>query len=394
MHILLVADSDEKYGASQSMKQLADRLLKYDKDMQISVVLPLRNHSEEYYQRLGCPTYKILYEPFCQNILEQKWKRPLKFLVRGAEYLFGKYFGVSCLSRRLDMDSIDLIHSNSSREDFSAALALKYKKPLVWHIRELGEHCFSFRKDYISLMNQAATQFIAVSETVKERWIKKGLQEEKIVRIYNGVDSKVSRKETYETDRSHKMRLLMIGAVYEAKGQWQAVQACGLLTQEERKSIALDIIGGGSPMYMGRLKNMIEEYGLEDTVRLLGYRENAGGNIACYDCGLMCSKSEGFGKVTAEYMMAGLPVVASDIPTNTELVANGVNGWLYRQGDASDLKEKMVYLLNHRELLEEAGRRAGEYARSHFTAERNAELIYKEYVKIGKRGNSGSQWKK
>lgn len=34
------------------------------------------------------------------------------------------------------MDTIDIIHSNSLREDFSAELALKYNKPLIWHIRE------------------------------------------------------------------------------------------------------------------------------------------------------------------------------------------------------------------------------------------------------------------
>lgn len=237
MHILLVADSDDKYGASQSMKQLADRLLKYDENMEISVVLPLRNHSEEYYERLGCHTYKILYEPFYQNILGQKWKIPIKFVVRGFEYLFGRYLGTFCLSRKLDMDTVDIIHSNSSREDFSAALALKYKKPLIWHIRELGDNCFSFRRDYVRLMNMAASEFIAVSDTTKEHWIKKGLNKSKIVRIYNGVDSKVNIKSNYEKEGIDKVRLLMVGAVYEAKGQYQAIQACGLMAKEERKKL-------------------------------------------------------------------------------------------------------------------------------------------------------------
>lgn len=156
--------------------------------------------------------------------------------------------------------------------------------------------------------------------------------------------------------------------------------------ERRKKKITLDIIGGGTKTYIDKLNKMIKEYGLEDSVHFLGYKEHVGACIGSYDCGLMCSKSEGFGKVTIEYMMAGLPVVASDIGTNVELVKNYENGLLYQWGNSLDLKEKIMYLVNHKELLEKMGKTAREYAQSHFSAELNAELIHKEYLKMMQKG--------
>ena len=95
----------------------------------------------------------------------------------------------------------------------------------------------------------------------------------------------------------------------------------------------------------------------------------------------MCSRQEGFGRVTVEYMMAGLPVIASDIAANKELI-NSETGLLYHVGDIHSLKEKIVYLVNHRDLIEKMGRKAREYAQTSFSTEINTELVYNEYLKI------------
>ena len=276
MHILFISDSDDKYGASQSMKQLVEELLVYHKDIEISVILPLRSNLENYYYRMGCHVYKILYESFYQGIPEQRWKIPAKRLVRGIEYWIGRWTGLYCIRKKLDINTIDIIHSNSSREDFGAMLALKYKKQLIWHIREFGDidyECFSFRKKYIEFMNTAASEFIAVSEAVKIHWIKKGLEEKKIIRIHNGVSSEITIKENY-VNKFGKIKFIMLGSIRVTKGQYQIIQALGLLTEEEKKRITLDFIGGGSRSYIKELQKMVEKYGLRDKIRFLGYQKN------------------------------------------------------------------------------------------------------------------------
>ena len=91
---------------------------------------------------------------------------------------------------------------------------------------------------------------------------------------------------------------------------------------------------------------------------MLGYREDVCSLLHEYDCGVMCSRSEGFGRVTAEYMMAGLPVIASDTGANPELVNEGQTGLFYRWGDTSDLAKKIEMLADDALLCERMGLQA------------------------------------
>ena len=94
---------------------------------------------------------------------------------------------------------------------------------------------------------------------------------------------------------------------------------------------------------------------LEKNVRFLGYQKNFYEKLAGYDCGIMCSRSEGFGRVTVEYMMAGLPVLASDTGANAELIENGVTGLLYHFPDVENLKNELLYMLEHKKEVSDMG---------------------------------------
>ena len=98
--------------------------------------------------------------------------------------------------------------------------------------------------------------------------------------------------------------------------------------------------------------------------------------------GLTCSRSEGFGRVTAEYMHAGLAVIASDTGANPELVENGINGFLYRNGDVVDLSKRIAFFMDNREEIKRCGERGLEIARTKFTATKNADAIYDLYESI------------
>ena len=114
----------------------------------------------------------------------------------------------------------------------------------------------------------------------------------------------------------------------------------------------------------------------------MGYRSDFYPHIKEYDCGVMCSKSEGFGRVTAEYMMAGLPVIASDTGANPEIITDNVTGLLYRFGDDADLAEKITYLVNNVYKIEKLGKNAHMAAINKYTAEINAVNVLNEYRKI------------
>lgn len=162
-------------------------------------------------------------------------------------------------------------------------------------------------------MNQCASQFIAVSEVVKEHWINKGIQREKMTRVYNGVQQKeMNMESTSGVVRNKKQtRLVMVGNIIETKGQIWAIEAVKKLC-DENIQVSLDIIGDGSKSYEKKLEQKISQYGLGNLINFIGYQEDIPNKLTQYDIGLMCSKDEAFGRVTMEYMMSGLCVIAAN----------------------------------------------------------------------------------
>ena len=227
MHILFVADGDNKYGASHALYLLIKRLLELDDTIKISVILTRRSQMKAAYRDLGCDVYPVSYQPFWHGLPFQKWKLPIKYILYGSEYFYGRICGIRQLEKKLDVGQIDIIHSNSSREDIGAKLALKYSKPMIWHIREFGDldfNGYSYRRDYIWLMNTVATELLAVSDAVCNHWIGKGITAEKIKRIYDGVDERVQYA-TGHKSRDDAIRLIMMGAIIECKGHMQLLEA-------------------------------------------------------------------------------------------------------------------------------------------------------------------------
>jgi glycosyltransferase involved in cell wall biosynthesis len=86
----------------------------------------------------------------------------------------------------------------------------------------------------------------------------------------------------------------------------------------------------------------------------------------------MCSRSEGFGRVTIEGMLAGKPVIAARGGASPELVQDGSTGLLYAVGDPRDLALKIRGLCENREYAETLGRNAKCWVETVFTKERYA----------------------
>jgi L-malate glycosyltransferase len=59
-----------------------------------------------------------------------------------------------------------------------------------------------------------------------------------------------------------------------------------------------------------------------------------------------------------EALASGLPCLVSDIPGNREWVEEGVNGWLFRDGDVDDLAEKILNAIKNRKSFKKIGEAA------------------------------------
>lgn len=391
MHILFVTDGDAKYGTFQGLKQTVVGLRKYYPNIKISLIMQkgiLRRNKAMIRQRadlfrnLGINVYQIQYGAI--HIRENT--SIARKIIAYVKYYFGLLFGARIVGHKIEMNEIDLVHSNSNREDFGATIAERYHKPLVWHIREFEDldfHATYIRKNIIDYMNQSAQLLLCVSETLRKHWINKGIDANKAKAIYDGVDEFIIPKTDYAHVQNNNLRFVMLGAVDEAKGQHQLVEALGKISKEKLGLINVDIVGDFIfPQYADYLNNRIKELDLANVVHLLGYQENFREHLYEYDCGIMCSRAEAFGFVTLEYMSAGLPVIASDTGANPEIIIDGKVGFLYETENPFKLAEKIEIFLDSPELCEQMGHNAAEYVRERFPLRKYIDNIVHEYERL------------
>ncbi len=119
------------------------------------------------------------------------YKTPIKYAIALIRYLVGLRKSVRIAENAIDFDTVDVIHTNTPRFDLGIILARRHNIKHVIHLRENSFtffHCWSYRPNPIAYMNSGASAFIAVSESVAKRWVAKGLDENKIEVIYDGVD--------------------------------------------------------------------------------------------------------------------------------------------------------------------------------------------------------------
>ena len=316
---------------------------------------------------------------------ESTIKNKLKLLKRKVHYFLDRYKAASIIVKNVDMKSIDLIHTNSIRNDVGCILYKKYHKPHIMHIREFGEEDFScviHMPFYYRYLNRRCDLFLAVSDSVRQNKLKRGIKEGKIRTLYDGVDfSEFVVKENNRIERD-RLKLVFVGGICETKGQHIAIEALGLLPSDIRNKVTLDIVGWDDPVFLASLKERIQDLGLTEQIRFLGERKDVSKILANYNIGLNCSKSEGFGRITVEYMFSGLGVIASDCGANPELIADGVSGLLYNRENPHELADKIEQFYREPFLLEEYGRQAHVIAADKYTSEKNYDEIMKVYSEL------------
>lgn len=186
---------------------------------------------------------------------------------------------------------------------------------------------------------QGATRILAVSNAMYDGAIAMGVAPERVEILRLGVPE-FEWTTSEQVLNSGPTRFLFIGSLTARKGVDVLIQAFALAAACEEMS--LRIVGDGPLMI--RVRQLIDELDLNARVELTGLVPPAAlqDQFALSDALVLPSRSEGLGLVCVEAMMAGLPVLASDIPGPREVVDNGVTGMLVPAGDPAVLSGAMI----------------------------------------------------
>ncbi|HZD55703.1 MAG TPA: glycosyltransferase [Anaerolineales bacterium] len=160
----------------------------------------------------------------------------------------------------------------------------------------------------------------------------------------------------------NKISFLYIGRVDAEKRLEVLIQA---VHQLKRQDIHLVIAGKGADRH--RLAALASQLGIEQQVRFLGFVPEAdkADLLNSADVFAMPSEAELLSIATLEAMACGRPVLAARSQALPELVDQGVNGYLFKPGDAGDAARKMALLAEHPERWERMGAASLEKAQRH-----------------------------
>jgi len=120
------------------------------------------------------------------------------------------------------------------------------------------------------------------------------------------------------------------------------------------KPVVLALAGEGP--YRGAIEKLVRQHRLDEQVLMLGQRSDVPSLLRSADLFLFCSRTEGLPNAVLEAMAAGVPVVATDVPGNRDLIHPGVTGWLARAGDPGSIAQGIQTILCNRTLGSQLGR--------------------------------------
>ena len=232
----------------------------------------------------------------------------------------------------------------------------------------------------IALMFKA--KLVTVSNPMKAFYVKiLGCKSEKITYIPN-----CTRFNTNLKSRQ---------SIREALGlqdQDVAIITVGRLVQLKRFDIFIDAIAGsnnqqslkafivGDGPERDKLQHQLSRLGLDETVNMLGERADVEELLAAADIFTLTSETEGMSKSILEALSANLPVVATNVGGNKDLVIHEKNGYILEDHAPSSLTQRIEMLIQDSELR----RNMGEESRKLVESEYNPEIFLNRHIDIYK----------
>lgn len=189
--------------------------------------------------------------------------------------------------------------------------------------------------------------------------------------MYNPLSFHIDKKSNTDTKR-----IISVGRLSKAKGFDHLIKICSSVFRR-KSDWSLDIYGQDD----GEKKNLlqlIEKEGMQGRIRILDpvkniHEEMVNSSIFCF-----CSLIECFGLVLLEACECGLPCIAFNSPSGIrDIVKDGYNGYLVDMYDNDTYGDRLLALLDNKELRSKMGANA-----SLFASEFSDDKILKQWYEL------------
>ena len=295
------------------------------------------------------------------------------------------------LRKIIKQEKPDIVHTHAS---FIARLAARFVSGTkIIYTRHSVFPVSNFIKHGIGrCINKFANEFtsdriIAVAEAAKENLTDGGINENMIDVILNGVEpipttsneEKEKLKKQYNIASDEKV-VGILARLNKVKGHEYFIDSAKIVLDKGIKAKFL-ILGTGDEEK--NLKQKVKDLKLEDKIIFTGFIKNVKDYINIFDVQVNCSYgTEATSLALLEGMSIGVPAVVTNYGGNPGVIKEGENGYLVPIKSPEETAEKIIKLLEDKNLYEKVSKKSNEIYNEKFTIDVYTKNIEKEYKKV------------
>lgn len=279
----------------------------------------------------------------------------------------------------------DIVHSHMIHANLLARIArIFYRIPVLICTAHNIDEGGRWREIAYQLTDFLADLTTNVSQAAVERYIRVGaVPKGKIRHVPNGIDTAKFKPDEVVVKRLRNelgindcFVWLAVGRFEEAKDYPNMLQAFKMVVDKKQDTLLL-LAGQGS--LLEETRKLANELDLEDKVQFLGVRRDVPDLMNAADAYVMSSAWEGMPMVLLEAEACGLPVVATEVGGNGEVILNNKSGYVVPPGDSEALAAAMMKMM----ALSEVERRAmGRAGRAHIEANYSLERVVDQWEEL------------
>jgi glycosyltransferase involved in cell wall biosynthesis len=232
-------------------------------------------------------------------------------------------------------------------------------------------------------------KIIAVARSVEESLIRSGVPAEKVVTIYGAIDLNRFRPAAPDPALQAELGIeegtWIVGKVADYrpwKGYGVYLEAASMVLKEEPRVRFLAI--GGKSDYFNEMQAQARRLSIENQVTFTGFRDDVERFYPLMNVSVNCSTAgEGLPGVLRESLAMEVPVVATDVGGNREVVIDDQTGRLIPPNDPGALARAILDLLSDRETALRLGRKGRSFVEHNFSVETmvaGTEALYQTLV--------------
>jgi len=297
---------------------------------------------------------------------------------------------------------IQIVHTSGFYANVFAIPAAKLAGApvIVASIRELGDALTPWKRRVQRFVCRLADGIAVNAEAVRQRLIAEGYPREKIFVIRNGIDlSRFAGKHNGSQLRAEfglppRVPLVaVLSRLNRMKGTEYFLEAAAIVAKLFKEARFL-IVGDsflvrdgvilGDTAFRAELERLVMRLGIGGRVVFTGFRLDVPELLSEVAISVLPSLSEALPNVVLESMAAGVPVVATRVGGNPEVVEEGVTGLLVPPQDPAALAKAICRLLENPELASRYGRAGKQRIAEQFSLERmvrQTETLYLDLIR-------------